>query len=114
MWTHTPIQINLCFFYPFESEFRETNVAGFETKDINLIPLCLFITDKSHNGCSECSVLSCDASSPVNLSNDPYRKNFITPENTQTAATKLSQGNLTISELEAQLMLNFMANKKAV
>ena len=43
-----------------------------------------------------------------------YRKNFITPENTQTAATKLSQGNLTISELESQLMLNFMANKKAV
>ena len=112
MDTHTHSNKFVCFCH-FESEFRETNVAGFETKDINLIPLCLFITDKSHNGCSECSVLSCDASSPVNLSNDPYRKNFITPENTQTAAT-ISQGNLTISELEAQLMLNFMANKKAV
>ena len=112
MDTHTHSNKIVCFCH-FESEFRETNVAGFETKDINLIPLCLFITDKSHNGCSECSVLSCDASSPVNLSNDPYRKNFITPENTQTAATKPGK-SYNFGIRGSQLMLNFMANKKAV
>ena len=63
MDTHTHSNKIVCFCH-FESEFRETNVAGFETKDINLIPLSLFITDKSQND-AWCS-LEMLAAAPVN------------------------------------------------